>query len=59
MNINKLHEKLGQLIGQGQGDKPIYVEDGQEDFEIDRVAKDTNGEVEANYYFLMAGGRVK
>ena len=58
MNIFKLHEKLAQLIIKGQGNKPIYTEDGDETLEIDSVQKDTMPAVEANYYFIMAGGRV-
>lgn len=58
MTIIELNGKLNQLIEQGQGDRPIYVEGGDGTWEIDSVQKDTHPKIEVNYYFLMAGGRI-
>lgn len=57
MNIIELNKRLNQLIEKGDGDKQIYVEDGDETLEIDSVQKDTNLDIVSNYYYLMSGGR--
>lgn len=57
MNIIELNKRLNQLIEQGEGDKSIYVEDGDECLEIDSVQKDTNPDIVPNYYFMVSGGR--
>jgi len=54
-NIEELHKKLEQLIADGYGKKPIYVEESQYNYTIDSVQKNTNPDIEPDYYFLMAG----
>jgi hypothetical protein len=59
MNIRELYNRLGVLIGSGQGEKSIYIEGIYDNLQIDSVQKDTMPKVEANYYFIMSGGKVK
>lgn len=55
MNVKELIKELEKRVSQGYGDKPIYVEDRQKDFNIDSVQKNTHSDVEPDYLFIMAG----
>lgn len=55
MTLSELITKLHQLEQKGLGDKPILVEDGQQMFHIDGIAKNTHPDVEPQYLFFMPG----
>lgn len=57
-NIEELHKKLEQLISDGYGKKPIYMDGPDCDYMIDSIQKNTNPDIEPEYFFLMEGGRV-
>lgn len=58
-NIEELHKKLEQLISDGYGKKPIFIDDGNDNYMIDSVQKNTNMDIEPDYYILMADERVE
>lgn len=57
--IEELHKRLEQLISDGYGKKPIYLEQADYNYSIDSVQKNTNPEVEPDYYILMTSSRVQ
>lgn len=56
--IEELHKKLEQLISDGYGKKPIYLEQADYNYTIDSVQKNVNPDVEPDYYILMTSERV-
>lgn len=56
--IEELHKKLEQLISDGYGEKPIYLEQADYNYTIDSVQKNVNPDVEPDYYILMTSERV-
>ncbi len=59
MSITDLIIKLQKLESKGYGDKDIYVEDGQTNYHIDSIQKNTHPDIAPEYFFLMAGSVVK
>ncbi len=58
MTIKELHTKLEQLIKHGVGDYLILMEGVgyQGEAHIDSIQKNTNINIDPDYYFIMAGG---
>ncbi|KKK86527.1 hypothetical protein LCGC14_2762350 [marine sediment metagenome] len=59
MTVNDLMKELQMRVEQGYGDVPIYVEDSQEDFEIDSIQKNTHASVYPDYLIIWAGDKVR
>ncbi len=57
MTVKELILELLNQMSNGHGDVDIFVEDGQEEYHIDSIQKDTNMDVLPNYLFIMAGNR--
>ncbi len=57
MTVKELILELLNQMSNGHGDVDIFVEDGQEEFHIDSIQKNTHKEVSPDYLFIMAGNR--
>jgi len=57
MTVNDLIKELQGKVEIGYGDIPIYVEDGQTDFEIDSIQKNTHASVYPDYLTIWAGDK--
>ena len=55
MNVTELIKKLMDAVSEGYGRKEIYIDGGQENFNIDSIQRNTQPNVEPDYFLIMAG----
>ncbi len=57
MTVKELILELLNQMSNGHGDVDIFVEDGQENYHIDSIQKNTHPDIVPEYLIIMAGNR--